>query len=121
MLRLRSVRVRVAGVPVLRDVNIDLDPGKTTVLVGRNGAGKTTMLRTIMGLVAIEAGRLTLDDLDLAFLPAYRRAHLGIGYAPEDRRLIPAFSVEDNLLLPMLALKVPAVSRRQRLGAVYDL
>jgi branched-chain amino acid transport system ATP-binding protein len=121
MLRMRSVRVRVGGVVVLRDVSIDLDPGKTTVLIGRNGAGKTTTLRTIMGLLPVEAGSLTLDDADLTAAPSHQRAHLGIGYAPEDRRLIPGFSVEENLLLPALALGWPAEARRQRLTAVYDL
>src|SRR3712207_1234680 len=104
MLRMRSVRVSVGGFLVLREVSIDLEPGRTTVLIGRNGAGKTTMLRTIMGLLAIEAGDLTLDDIDLSKVATHRRAHLGIGYAPEDRRLIPDFSVEENLLLPTLAL-----------------
>jgi ABC-type branched-subunit amino acid transport system ATPase component len=121
MLQMRSVRVSLAGVVVLRDVSIDLAPGKTTVLVGRNGAGKTTTLRTIMGLLPIEAGSLALDQVDLTKLASHRRAHLGIGYAPEDRRLIPAFSVEENLLLPALALRWPVATRRQRLAAVYDL
>jgi branched-chain amino acid transport system ATP-binding protein len=121
MLRMRSVRVSVGGIAVLRDVSFDLAPGKTTVLIGRNGAGKTTTLRTIMGLLRIEAGSLALGEIDLTKVPSHRRAHLGIGYAPEDRRLIPAFSVEENLLLPALALSWPAEARRQRLAAVYDL
>jgi ABC-type branched-subunit amino acid transport system ATPase component len=121
MLRMRSVRVSLAGVVVLRDVSIDLAPGKTTVLVGRNGAGKTTTLRTIMGLLPVEAGSLALDDVDLTKLASHRRAHLGIGYAPEDRRLIPAFSVEENLLLPALALGWSVTTRRHRLAGVYDL
>jgi branched-chain amino acid transport system ATP-binding protein len=121
MLRMRSVRVSIGGVVVLRDVSIDLEPGRTTVLIGRNGAGKTTTLRTIMGLLPVEAGSLTLDDIDLTKVAPHRRAHLGIGYAPEDRRLIPGFSVEENLLLPALALGWPAGTRQQRLAAVYDL
>ena len=121
MLRMRSVRVSLVGVVVLRDVSIDLAPGKTTVLVGRNGAGKTTTLRTIMGLLPVEAGSVAFDEIDMTKLPSHRRAHLGIGYAPEDRRLIPAFSVEENLLLPALALRWPAAMRQQRLAAVYDL
>jgi ABC-type branched-subunit amino acid transport system ATPase component len=121
MLRMRSVRVSLAGVVVLRDVSIDLAPTKTTVLVGRNGAGKTTTLRTIMGLLPVEAGSLTLDEIDLTKMPSHRRAHLGLGYAPEDRRLIPAFSVEENLLLPALALGWPVAMRRHRLAAVYEL
>jgi ABC-type branched-subunit amino acid transport system ATPase component len=121
MLRMRSVRVSVGGFVVLRDVSIDIKPGRTTVLIGRNGAGKTTTLRTIMGLLPIEGGHLTLDDVDLSTVATHERAHLGIGYAPEDRRLIPDFSVEENLLLPMLALNLPAGVRRKRLASVYEL
>ena len=121
MLRMRSVRVSLAGVVVLRGVSIELLPRKTTVLIGRNGAGKTTTLRTIMGLLPVEAGSLVLDEIDLTKVASHRRAHLGIGYAPEDRRLIPGFSVEENLLLPALALGWTAATRRRRLAAIYDL
>src|SRR5215204_1005161 len=121
MLRMRSVRVSVGGVVVLRDVSIDLAVGKTTVLIGRNGAGKTTTLRTIMGLLSVDAGSLGINEIDLTKVPSHRRAHLGIGYAPEDRRLIPAFTVEENLLLPALALRWPAEARQRRLAAVYEL
>jgi ABC-type branched-subunit amino acid transport system ATPase component len=121
MLQLQSVNVSIDGAPILRDVNLELTPGKTTVLLGRNGAGKTTTLRTIMGLLALTSGRMRLGDRDLAAMAPYDRAAWGIGYAPEDRRLIAQFSVEDNLLLPALALKLPKAERRQRLEHVYEL
>jgi ABC-type branched-subunit amino acid transport system ATPase component len=79
------------------------------------------MLRTIMGLVPVARGALTLDGMDLLDQPAHARAALGIGYAPEDRRLIPSFTVEDNLLLPLLALREPAPLQAQRLEEVYEL
>lgn len=121
MLYLENVRVSIGGIPILRDVSIELAAGRTTVLIGRNGAGKTTTLRTIMGLLPLEGGTITLDGTDLAGVPNHRRAALGIGYAPEDRRLIPDFSVEENLLLPALALGFPSDQRRRHLDSVYDL
>jgi len=121
MLQMRSVHAAFGSFVVLRDVNLELAPGTTKVLIGRNGAGKTTMLRTIMGLVPVARGALTLDGVDLLDQPAHARAGLGIGYAPEDRRLIASFTVEDNLLLPLLALREPARLRAQRLEGVYEL
>jgi ABC-type branched-subunit amino acid transport system ATPase component len=121
MLQMRSVHAGFGSFGVLRDVSLELAPGKTTVLIGRNGAGKTTTLRTIMGLVPVDRGTLALDGTNLLALPSHARAALGIGYAPEDRRLITSFTVEDNLLLPMLALRQPARLQTQRLDAIYAL
>jgi branched-chain amino acid transport system ATP-binding protein len=87
--------------------------------VGRNGAGKTTTLRSVMGLVALAEGRISADGNDLAHVPAFRRAQLGIGYLPEDRRLIGQLTVADNLLLPAWAARHPHAL--QRLGQVYRM
>ena len=121
MLRLDQVRAGIEQHLVLRNVSFTIMPSRTTVLIGRNGAGKTTTLRSIMGLLSLDGGRILLDDLDLATVPSYQRAGLGIGYAPEDRRLIPAFSVEENLLLPAIALNLPADERKRRLAEIYAL
>ncbi len=121
MLRLDQVRVRFHDQVVLRGVNMDVPASKTTVLIGRNGAGKTTTLRAIMGVLPPQSGRILLDDLDLTGVPAHERARLGIGYAPEDRRLIPDFSVQDNLLVPAIALKLAGAERRRRLDEIFAL
>jgi ABC-type branched-subunit amino acid transport system ATPase component len=121
MLRLDQVRAGIAQHLVLRNVSFTIMPSRTTVLIGRNGAGKTTTLRSIMGLLSLDGGRILLDDLDLATVPSFQRASLGIGYAPEDRRLIAEFSVEENLLLPAIALNLPADERRHRLAEIYAL
>jgi branched-chain amino acid transport system ATP-binding protein len=121
MLRLEKVRVRFHDQIVLRDINMDVPAAQTTILIGRNGAGKTTTLRAIMGVLPLEGGRIWLDDIDLTRVPSHDRARLGVGYAPEDRRLIPDFSVEDNLLLPAVALRFPADLRRRRLDEVFTL
>jgi branched-chain amino acid transport system ATP-binding protein len=121
MLRLDQVRAGIEQHIVLRNVSFTVMPSRTTVLIGRNGAGKTTTLRSIMGLLPLDGGRVLLDDLDLATAPSHHRAGLGIGYAPEDRRLIAEFSVEENLLLPAIALRLPADERRRRLAEIYAL
>jgi ABC-type branched-subunit amino acid transport system ATPase component len=121
MLRLASVKVDIAQQPVLRGVSFDVVPARTTVLIGRNGAGKTTTLRSIMGLLPLVGGEIALDGVDLATVAAHERAQHGLGYAPEDRRLIPEFSVEDNLLLPTIALRVAQHQRKARLDEVYAL
>ncbi len=121
MLRLDQVRVRFHDQVVLRGVNMDVPASQTTVLIGRNGAGKTTTLRAIMGVLPLVGGRILLDDLDISGVPSHDRARLGIGYAPEDRRLIPEFSVEDNLLLPAVALRFAAVERKRRLDEIFAL
>jgi ABC-type branched-subunit amino acid transport system ATPase component len=121
VLRLTSVQVRIAQRLVLRDVSFEVAPARTVLLIGRNGAGKTTTLRSIMGLLPLAGGEITLDGVNLATVPAHERARHGIGYAPEDRRLIPEFSVEDNLLLPSVALQMTARKRKARLDEIYGL
>jgi branched-chain amino acid transport system ATP-binding protein len=103
MLRLDGVSVSIGTVTILRGVNLDVASGEFAGLIGRNGAGKTTLLRTIMGLLRPAAGTLGFLERDLAALPTHRRAALGIGYMPEDRRLVPALSAEENILLPAWA------------------
>lgn len=121
MLRLDQVRVRFHDQVVLRDVTMEVRASRTTVLIGRNGAGKTTILRAIMGVLPPESGRIMFDGTDLTTVPSHHRARLGIGYAPEERRLIPDFSVEDNLLLPAVSLRFSSEERRRRLDEVLTL
>jgi branched-chain amino acid transport system ATP-binding protein len=116
---LEDLRVAIRGFSVLRGVSLAVPAGGLVALVGRNGAGKTTTLRTIMGLLAVDGGRLAWDGTDLVQVPAYRRARLGIGYVPEDRRLIGQLSVRDNLLLPAWSVGHPRPD--QRLDEVFQL
>jgi len=100
MLRLEGVSVRLGGLTILRGVSLEVPSNLIVGLVGRNGAGKTTTLKAIMGLVPLAGGKVWLNGHDLTGLPAHQRARLGIGYMPEDRRLIGPLSVRENLLLP---------------------
>jgi len=120
MLTLDHITVSFGAAPVLRNVSFALREGETVAFVGRNGAGKTTTLRTIMGFTP-NGGRLVFDGHDLAGIPSHQRPGLGIGYAPEDRRLFSRFTVEENILLPAQVAKLPAAETRRRLDRVYDI
>jgi branched-chain amino acid transport system ATP-binding protein len=106
MLQLDGVSVSIGPVAILRGVNLSVGAGEFAGLIGRNGAGKTTLLRTIMGLLPPAAGKLDFETRELTALPTHRRAGLGIGYMPEDRRLVPGLSAEENILLPAWAADV---------------
>jgi branched-chain amino acid transport system ATP-binding protein len=121
MLRLEGVSVEIAGSPVLRGVSLHVPPGQRVALIGRNGAGKTTTLRALMGLLPMRGGGIAIDGQDCAKIPAHRRAALGIGYAPEERRLFGSFTVKENMLLPAEVLGLPAAEIARRLDAIYTL
>ena len=104
MLRLEHVSVSIGTVSILRDVSLAVGTGQFAGLIGRNGAGKTTLLRTIMGILPSRDGTIEFEGTPLTHLPPHRRAALGIGYMPEDRRLVPALTVEENVLIPSWAL-----------------
>ena len=120
MLALERVNVRIDAMHVLRNVTLEVRPGATAALVGRNGAGKTTTLRTVMGLVAGSSGTITFAGTDLDAVPPHRRPALGIGYAPEDRRLFSAFSVEENILLPARVARTRNADAARKLERVYE-
>ena len=119
MLDVERLSVSIKGFPILRGVTLEIPEGGLVGLVGRNGAGKTTTLKGILGLVPVTGGRVALDGTDLSKVPAHKRAPLGIGYMPEDRRLIGALTVQDNILMPAWA--VGRTDERQRLEYIYDI
>jgi branched-chain amino acid transport system ATP-binding protein len=119
MLKVDGLNVYFGSQKVLDGVTLDLPTGVMAGLIGRNGAGKTTFMRAVMGLIARMDGRIAFGDDDLTNLPAHRRAGLGIGYMPEDRKLVPEFTAEENVLLP--AWSTGMVDARDRLEWVYGL
>ncbi len=121
MLRLDGVTASIEGAPVLRGVTLHVPPGGRVALIGRNGAGKTTMLRVLMGLLPAAHGTVTVDGRDCAGLASHLRARHGIGYAPEERRLFGSFTVHENLVLPAEVLRLPRAEIARRLDAVYTL
>jgi len=119
MLELRDVQVDIASAQVLRSLNLQVGKGQMVGLVGRNGAGKTSTLRSIMGHLTPRMGQILFDGQDLVQMPAHARAGLGIGYMPEDRGLVPELTVEENIVLPLWVS--PALSLDERLAWVYDV
>lgn len=120
-LTVANLRIRLGGVEILRHVSLSVPEGVTVALIGRNGAGKTTTLRAIMGLVSAVSGELRRGETAMDALPAHRRARLGIGYAPEDRRMVTSMAVESNLRLPAQACRLDRAETAQRLERVYAL
>lgn len=118
-LAVHRLEVKLATFVILRGINLEVPHGRIVGLVGRNGAGKTTTLRSIVGLVPIVAGSICLNGQDLTKRPPHERARVGIGYLPEDRRLIGSLTVEENLLLPLWA--AGQRNAAERLTLVYDL
>jgi branched-chain amino acid transport system ATP-binding protein len=118
VLRIEGLDVAIGSVSILRNVNMTLPPGKFTGLVGRNGAGKTTLMRSIMGILKPRNGSIHLEGGTLDQVPVHLRARSGIGYMPEDRRLVPDLTVEENVLLPGWAA---GAQTQARLARVYEM
>jgi urea transport system ATP-binding protein len=97
MLTVANLNQYYGGSHILRDVSFELPPGKVTVLLGRNGVGKTTLLRTLMGLVPAKTGPVRVDDRDLTHARPDERARAGLGYVPQGREIFNRLSVEENL------------------------
>lgn len=118
MLRIESLQVTIASVQVLRSFSLEVPEGSMVGLVGRNGAGKTSLMRSVMGHLPVAGGALHFHGQDLSRLPRHARAGLGIGYMPEDRGLVPELTVEENILVPVWASK--ALKAAERLHFVYQ-
>ena len=119
MLKVDGIDVNIGATPILRGVSLDVPAGTMCGLIGRNGAGKTTFMRAIMGALPAQAGAMEFDGINLRDAPAHRRAHIGIGFMPEDRRLVPQLTAEENILLPTWTTK--QVNAADRLEWIYRL
>jgi len=119
MLKISELNVSIQSVDILRNVSIELPSASMAGLVGRNGAGKTTLMKSIMGILPAKSGSIEFDGQDLLKIPTNLRNLSGIGYMPEDRRLIPDLTVEENILVPLWANKTK--NTQQRLDYVYHL
>ena len=102
MLELQAINCFYGNVQVLRDFSLRLEAGEILCLLGRNGAGKTTALKAIMGLVPPRSGRIVLDGADLTRMPAHEVPRHGIGYVPQGRRLFADLTVMDNLRVGLM-------------------
>ena len=107
MLVLEQVESFYGRSRALQDISLQIPKGEITAILGRNGVGKTTLLRTIMNLTTRMAGRVMLDGVDLSSAPTYRRARSGIAYVPQGRQIIPDFTVRENILMGAFASPKP--------------
>lgn len=113
MLKIEKLNQYYGESHTLWDLNLDVPAGQCTVLMGRNGVGKTTLLQSIMGLLAVKDGVMDFAGTDLMKVSAEKRANLGIGYVPQGRQIFPMLSVEENLQIGLPA-------RRDKVRKVPD-
>lgn len=115
MLEISALDVSIGPVGILRGVHMRVEQGQFVGLIGRNGAGKTTLVRAVMGILPARSGTLRFEGRNLSGVPTHQRARAGIGYMPEDRRLVPTLTVEENVLLPAWAgSRADAAARLER-------
>lgn len=118
MLKVSGVDASIGSAQILYDVELFVPEGEMCGLIGRNGAGKTTFMRAMMGLLPA-TGTIELEHINLMEVQAHRRPHFGLGYMPEDRRLVPEFTIEENIMLPAWSMDVEGA--RGRLEWIFGL
>jgi len=99
MLKIDNLHQAYGGSHILRGLSFEVKTGEVTALLGRNGVGKTTLLKALMGVVKTREGSITIDGRDITHLPAHERVRAGIGYVPQGREIFPRLTVEENLLM----------------------
>ncbi|OZA12992.1 MAG: urea ABC transporter ATP-binding subunit UrtE [Hydrogenophilales bacterium 17-62-8] len=97
MLKVETLNQYYGGSHILRDIGFEAKQGQVTTLLGRNGVGKTTLLKCLMGLVPAKSGNIQFDGRDITAAPSYARVKAGIGYVPQGREIFPRLTVEENL------------------------
>lgn len=107
MLKLERVSSAYGASQVLWDVNMSVAPGEAVTLLGRNGVGKTTLLKTIVGLQPLKTGKLLFEDKPLTSTPAFGRARKGVAYVPQGRGIFPHLTVAENLTMGLAAVDAP--------------
>jgi branched-chain amino acid transport system ATP-binding protein len=120
VLKLTSVSASYGSVPAITDVSIEIGEGEAVGLLGANGAGKSTTLRVISGLLRLTAGSISFDGIDLASLPPHRIPELGIAHVPEGRQVFPEMTVQENLEIGAYVPKAKA-ERGRTLELVYSI
>lgn len=115
LLEAKHLRKSVKDHPILVDVSFSIYPKEIVGLLGHNGAGKSTAFHIAMGLIHPDAGSLTWDQTDITSFPVHKRAHLGMGYLPQEPSLFKSLTVEENLLCILETLDLSSKERKQRL------
>ncbi|HXQ50331.1 MAG TPA: ATP-binding cassette domain-containing protein [Stellaceae bacterium] len=118
ILALDGLDVAIGATAIIRGARLEVPAGTMCGLIGRNGAGKTTLMRAIMGILPAQGGTIRFEERDFTAAPSHARARAGIGYMPEDRKLVPGFTARDNIMLPLWAA---GQGGSERLRWIYDL
>jgi urea transport system ATP-binding protein len=121
LLQLSSVETDIGGSRILRGVELEVNPGEVVALMGRNGVGKTTTLRSITGVLPIRAGSITFAGQAIQRLSSDARARLGIGYVPQGRDIFPHLTVEENLHVGLVVHAVKGPAAKRALDRVFSL
>lgn len=121
MLQVSNINVYYGESHILRNVDLSVPTGQMVCLIGRNGVGKTTLLKTIMGLLKPRSGSITFAGSSLTNISTDRRARLGIGYVPQGREIIPRVTVKDNLLLGLEARSGGRKGNEEIPQEIFDL
>lgn len=121
MLTLNQIEVSIGGSQILRGVDFHVPARSVTCLMGRNGVGKTTTLKTVAGLLRHSKGRVTLNGSDISSLPAEERARAGLGYVPQGREIFPHLTVEENLHIGCVARGKSAADGLERVFSLFPI
>jgi len=119
MLEVQAIDVNIGATPILRGVELSVAAGTMCGLIGRNGAGKTTLMRAVMGTLQARTGQIMFEHVDLNKVHGHKRTHMGIGFMPEDRRLVPDLTAEENIMLPVWSTGME--DAEDRLRWIYGL
>src|SRR5256714_10118839 len=121
MFKMTDIHAGYGATPILFGVSLEVRPGEAVALLGRNGMGKTTLLKTAIGFLKPSRGTIAFEGRDLTRLAPHAIARLGIGLVPENRRIFPGLTVRENLELGLSAVRGRSSTlRRERLGQVFD-
>ena len=120
MLKVQNLNQYYSGSHILRDLSFEVPAGKVTALLGRNGVGKTTLLRTLMGLIAARTGQISFHGEDITRVKPHERALAGIGYVPQGREIFPRLTVEENLRMG-LATRPRGVRVPERIFEIFPV
>lgn len=121
MIQINQLNQRYGGSQILWDLNLEIKAGSCTCIMGRNGVGKTTLLKCLMGLLPIESGEILLDGKPLHNKPAEMRAPAGIGYVPQGRDIFPQLTVEENLRIGLPIRKDNAKAIPEKIFTLFPV
>ena len=120
MLKVENINLYYGAAQALRGVSLSAEPGKVTCVLGRNGVGKTSLLRAMVGQYPIASGSITFDGADISALRPYQRARRGISYLPQEPSVFRKLSVEENLMAILETLPIHARERREKLAQLLE-